>query len=221
MLLGEVYAIFVSHVANGEVGRSWVAAIEAIRNRDAARAAASMGRIEELQELRGRMMDTHSHITSYGILALVLAVLLPSVNAPPKRKELWGALILLGGIAQALFVFLRIYVGRGSSYFSDAGGVLLLAGCAWFIAGIFRKSAEKHAMPIRLEDSPSARIYARGGALLILLGMSFGFYYAWMFVTQHEPGQRALLERSLEHATEGQLAPAEAAVLAYRGLQSR
>ena len=221
MFLGEVYAIFVSHVANGEVGRSWAAAIEAIGNRDLAGAAATMRNIEKLQELRGRTMDTHSHLASYGILALVLAMWLPSLSTTPTRKTFWATLILAGGLTQGLFVYVRIYGGQTSSYFSDAGGVLLLAGFAGFVWGFLGRKGAKHAEPMKLGDSPSARIFARGGTLLILLGMCFGFYYAWVFVTQHEPGQNALLQSSLERAAKGQVSPAKSDMLAYRGLQSR
>ncbi len=221
MLLGEVYAIFVSHVANGEVRRNWTAAMQGIAKRDAEGVAANWARIEELQALRGRMMDAHSHITAYGMLALALAVALPAVSYSAKTKAALGTLVLAGGTAHGIFVFLRTYTGSASSWLGDVGGLLLLAGCAGFLAGLLRRSTGKWPDARALASSGSARVFARGGALLVLAGMAFGFYYAWVFVTQHEPGQSAQFVASLEHAVAGQAQQAEASILAYRGLQSK
>ena len=221
MLLGEVYAIFLSHVANGEVRRNWAAVMEQIARRDAGGVAAGWARIEELQALRGRIMDTHSHLTAYGVLALALALVLPAVGYSVKTKTTLATLVLAGGTAHGIFVFLRTYTGSTSSWLADAGGVLLLVGCAGFLVGLLRRSTGKELDVRALVGSGSARVFARGGALLILLGMAFGFYYAWVFVTWHEPGQNMLLATSLEQAAAGQAEQAQAGILAYRGLQSK
>lgn len=221
MLLGESYAIFVSHVANGEVRQKWVAAVAAVAHRDPAAVAPSFARIEELQELRGRIMDTHSHISAYGMLALALALLVPAMAIPERRKLLLAAMILAGGLVHSLFVFVRLYGWRESSVLADAGGLLLLAGCTGFFAAFVLKGVGKLPDVHQLMASPSPRVFLRGGALLILLGMCFGFYYAWIFVTQHEPGQYRLFTSSLEQASAGQAAQAQTDILAYRGLQSK
>ena len=221
MLLGEVYAIFVSHVANGEVRRNWAAAMQGIAKHDTRGVAANWARIEELHALRGRVMDTHSHITAYGMLALTLALLVPAVGYSSKTKTTLATLVFAGGTAHGIFVFLRTYTGSASSWLADAGGVLLLAGCAGFLVGLLRRSTGKGLDVRSLSGSGSARVFARGGALLILLGMAFGFYYAWVFVTRHEPGQNMLLAMSLEQAAAGKAEQAQASILAYRGLQSK
>lgn len=60
-----------------------------------------------------------------------------------------------------------------------------------------------------------------GGSVLILLGMLLGFYYAWVFVTQHEPQQWMLLSSSLTQSMAGEQERAQAAIAGYRRIQSK
>ena len=61
----------------------------------------------------------------------------------------------------------------------------------------------------------------RGGAVLILIGMVFGLYYAWLFVAQHEPRQFELVDQLMAATlTDDAAGPAQAA-RDYRTIQSR
>jgi DNA segregation ATPase FtsK/SpoIIIE-like protein len=51
--------------------------------------------------------------------------------------------------------------------------------------------------------------------------MVFGFYYAWIFVTQQEPQQIGLLDSALTAAVSRDSTTATTSITAYRALQSR
>jgi len=223
MLLGEIYAIFISHVANGKVRRHWIAAVSAISQRDTSAVDSNFSRIQELQQLRGRFTNTHSHITTYGLLAMMLALLQPALAFREQTKRVLALLIIAGGAMQALFVLLTLWIGPASTVVSDFGGAILFAGVAGNLVGFLR--AENQApvswKPASLSHSGSGKVFLAGGALLILLGMTFGFYYAWLFVTHLEPQQFSLLQTSIAQAGSGDPAKAIETIADYRGLQSR
>src|SRR2546429_6308337 len=51
--------------------------------------------------------------------------------------------------------------------------------------------------------------------------MVFGFYYAWVFVTQHEPQQISLLHSALQAAVSRNNTAATSSITAHRSLQSK
>src|SRR6266852_3574439 len=141
MLLGEVFAIFISHVASAQIRREWIGSmIPAIEQRDLAAVGTGYSRIEDLLERRGRIMDTHSHMIAYGFLALALALLQPLNKYSERIRRALALCIVLGGLIQSLSVFASYWVIPQARYWawisSAAGGVLILAGVLGNYTGI-------------------------------------------------------------------------------------
>ena len=223
MVLGEVFAIFISHLASAEIRRDWIGIVSATTHPDPAEAGAHFDRIQRLLERRGRIMDAHSHMIAYGFLALVLAVVQPVSTLSEKIRRRLAVSIVAGGSAQSVFVFIGYYTASWVLVLSDIGGVVLLIGIVGNIAGLFGAIAHSSivAGSVNLDPSGSSRILLLSGGFLILLGMAFGLCYAWIFVTQHEPQQMSLLDQALTSATSGDTESGISSVIAYRGLQSR
>lgn len=228
MLLGEVFAIFISHVASAQIRREWTGSmIPAIEQRDLAVVGAGYRRIEDLLERRGRIMDTHSHMIAYGFLALALALLQPLNRYSERIRRALALCIVVGGLTQSVFVFASYWATHQARDWalicSAAGGVLVLFGVLGTLAGLrgIPMGSDFAAETSRLLSSASSQILLRTGACLILAGMVFGFYYAWVFVTQHEPRQIALLDSALTSALARDPSGATTSITAYQALQSR
>jgi hypothetical protein len=228
MLLGEVFAIFISHVASAQIRREWTGSmIPAIEQHDLTAVGAGYSRIEELLERRGRIMDTHSHMIAYGFLALALALLQPLIKYSERIRRALAMCIVVGGLTQSVFVFASCWATHlardWALLFSAAGGALVLLGVLGNLAGLHGTLARSDfaAETSQLLSSASSQILLRTGACLILAGMVFGFYYAWVFVTQHEPRQIALLDSALTSALSRDSRGATTSITAYRALQSR
>src|SRR6266851_1164229 len=141
MLLGEVFAIFISHVASAQIRREWIGSmIPAIEQRDLAAVGTGYSRIEDLLERRGRIMDTHSHMIAYGFLALALALLQPVNRFSERIRRALALCIVAGGLMQSVFVFASYWAShqaRGWALLvSAAGGVLVLVGVLGTLAGL-------------------------------------------------------------------------------------
>ncbi|HSA93320.1 MAG TPA: hypothetical protein VLE48_09945 [Terriglobales bacterium] len=223
MLLGEVYAIFISHVGTAEIKRLWTGIAEAVGRGDPAAAVAGYERVEEMLHRRGRIVNTHSHIIAFGFLALTLAVLQSVLPMDERRKRRLAILVITGSVLQPLFVFVRAYAGEWALWVSDLGGFLVMGAVLAYAAGL--RSAEDLTAALRAQvadllASASSRLLLRTGGVLIVAGMAFGLYLAWQFVTQLEPQHWQLLESGLAAARQDPPAARET-VLAYRGLQSK
>jgi len=228
MLLGEVFAIFISHVASAQIGREWIGSmIPAIEQHDLDAVGAGYSRIEELLERRGRIMDTHSHMIAYGFLALALALLQPLNKYSERFRRALALCIVLGGLTQSVFVFASYWATHQARDWalisSAAGGALVLFGVLGTLAGLRGTPLRSDfaAETSRLLSSASSQILLRTGAFLILVGMVFGFYYAWVFVTRQEPQQIGLLDAALNAAMSRDAMAATSSITAYRSLQSR
>ena len=223
LLLGEVFAIFISHVGSAAIREEWVSVVGAVEHRDPAAAGAGLTRIEDVLERRGRIVNTHSHLIAFGFLALSLAILQPMIGFSASRKRLFALCLVAGGLMQALFVFVLYYARMWSAAVSDAGGFLVLAGVAGNLAGLVKmppgQDFRRHLL--RALQSPGSRILLRAGGLLILTGMVSGFIYAGIFVYVHEPRQMTLLQAALAEASQSRSAEAAQAIVDYRRLQSR
>src|SRR5713226_4504794 len=228
MLLGEVFAIFISHVASAQIRKEWTGSmIPAIEKHDLFAVGAGYSRIEDLLERRGRIMDAHSHMIAYGFLALALALLQPLNRFSERSRHALALCIVVGGLTQSVFVFASYWASRQARGWalicSAAGGVLVLLGVLGTLAGL-RGTPSRNDFAgetLRLLSSASSQILLKTGVFLILIGMVFGFYYAWVFVTQHEPQQVALLDRALTSALARDPSGATTSITAYRALQSR
>ncbi|MCI0354577.1 MAG: hypothetical protein L0099_06000 [Acidobacteria bacterium] len=223
MLLGEVYAIFISHVGSAQIRQLWVSIADAVGRSDAAAAAAAWDLIEQMLARRGRIVNTHSHIIAFGFLALTLAVLQSALPMDERRRRRLAMLVLSGSLVQPLFVFVRGYAGEWAIWISNAGGLLVILGVLGYAAGL--RSAPNlaetlRAQVLKLLDSPSSRLLLRTGSALIVAGMAFGLWFAGEFVLELEPRHWQLLESGLAEMRSDPPA-ARQTVLAYRGLQSK
>jgi len=228
MLLGEVFAVFISHVASAQIRREWTESmIPAIARGDLPAVDAGYSRIEDLLERRGRIMDAHSHMIAFGFLALALALLQPLNKYSERVRRTLALCVVVGGLAQSVFVLVSYWateqVRDWPLLSSAAGGALVLVGVLGTVSGL-------RGMPLRsdfaaetswLLSSASSQILLKTGVFLILTGMVFGFYYAWVFVTQHEPQQIALLDGTFASALSHDPSGATTSITAYRALQSR
>jgi hypothetical protein len=228
MMLGEIFAIFVSHVGSAQIRWELSAnVIPAIASHDLDKVDEGYRRIENLMERRGRIMDAHSHMIAYGFLALVLALFQAASQSDEPMKRIWALCIVGGGLVQSLSVFVSYWITSPfrswSLAASAAGGTLVLFGVLGNYAALRGGSAwpDFAGLTAQRLASASSGILLKAGAFLILAGMVFGFYYAWVYVTQHEPGQMLLLQRAFESAGTRDIGTASASALAYRGLQSR
>lgn len=224
MLLGEVFAIFISHVANGEIRARWVEIITAARVADLDALGAHFARIETLLDWRGRVMNTHSHVGAFGMLALLLALLQPLVNLPPRVRIRAAAGLIAGGFIQALFVFAGHYTGPWAFRIADLGALLVLAALAATLAGVLRPGAGNGVPVVDLRAAladPAALLLARGGALLVLIGMIGGLVYAAVFTFRHEPALFRAIEALLAAVPDPAAADPLPLVLDYRGMNSR
>jgi hypothetical protein len=228
MLLGEVFAIFVSHVGSAQIRRELSAnVIPAIASHDLNKVDEGYRRIENLMARRGRIMDAHSHMIAYGFLALVLALFQAVSQSGEPVRRIWALCIIVGGSVQSVSVFASYWITPPIRSWilaaSAGGGVLVLLGVLGNYAALRGGSAwpEFAGLTAQRLASASSRILLKAGAFLILAGMVFGFYYAWVYVTQHEPGQMVLLRRALDSAAARDISTATTSALAYRGLQSR
>jgi hypothetical protein len=228
MLLGEVFAIFISHVASAQIRRGWIGKmIPAIEQHDLAAVGAGYSRIEDLLERRGRIMDTHSHMIAYGFLALALALLQPLNKYSERICRFLASCIVSGGLVQSVSVFVSCWATHQARDWalisSAAGGALVLLGVLGNLAGLRGTTLGSGfaAETSRLLSSASSQILLRTGAFLILVGMVFGFYYAWVFVTRQEPQQIEMLDIALNAAMSRDSTAATSSITAYRSLQSR
>jgi hypothetical protein len=222
MLFGEMFAIFISHVANGEIRLRWIDLVNALAAGDVAALRADFDRIEVLLERRSRIINTHSHLGGLGVVALCLAMLQNLLPYAEKTKCWLAAAYVAGGFIQPLFVFVSIYTASWANWVSDIGGMLILLALVGTIAGLFQSKVTSDGLKARtaaLLSNASARLLLRSGLSLILLGMLFGLYYAWVFNNAHEPAQFALVDAALSSAANN--SDAEQIVRDYRSVQSR
>lgn len=221
MLLGEVFAIFISHVANGEIRERWVDIVGAARAADLEALGAHFARIESLLDYRGRIMNTHSHVGAFGMLALLLGLLQPLLGLGAAVRTGVAVALVAGGFLQTLFVFAGHYTGPWAFYVSDLGALLILAALAATLLGLLRPATAAPAVDLGPAlVNPAALLLARGGALLVLIGMIGGLVYAAVFSFLHEPGLFRAIEALLAAVPDAAADP-RTLVMDYRGMNSR
>lgn len=223
MLLGEVFAIFISHVANGEIRTLWGDVIIAARAGQLEILQEHFERIEFLLDRRGRIMNSHSHAGAFGILALMLALIQPMLGIAEATKRRLAFCVIGGGVIQPFFIFASSYAGLWANYVSHIGALLIIAGVSGTIIALLRANIDAATIGESVNEllkPTSSRLLLRWGALLILLGMLFGFGYAWVFTTEHEPRQFELIGSMLAYAMNDNQAEPRALVKRYRGVNS-
>lgn len=225
IVVGEIYAIYISHILNGIIGTNWIGVIEAAGRGDLERLGEHFAVIEDLTARRGRTMHSHSHLGAYGLLALVLALIQPHVDLR-TRSRLYLAGAYLGGAAlQVLGNYVSYYAGDVFFLLSDAGSLLLivaLAATLWGLRNTMRDSSRDAAYAlIGHLRPPASRYLAKSGLVLIVLGMAFGLYYAWQLVNVDEPAVYAALEGATTRLAEADVAGATEEIRQFKRMQSK
>lgn len=223
MLAGEIYAIYISHVANGIIRQHWQGVISAVAAGDGEALLQHFAVITDLGEKRGRVMNTHSHIGAYGLLALVLAHLQPYLALGSESRRLLAWLFLAGAVLQFGGAYLSYYAGDWLFYLSSAGAVLLIFACARTLVALRPSADEAPSLKERLKMqlAPAAsRFLLKAGLLLIIGGMAFGLYYAWVLVSTDEPALYAAIDDATALVAAGDVEGAQASITAFKRGQS-
>lgn len=224
MAVGEIYAIYISHVANAAIGQHWTAVIEAAARGDLVPVREHFGVIGELTEKRGRTMHGHSHLAAYGLLALVLALVQPAVEFSAGTRFRLALLFVTGAILQAGGTYVSYYAGAPLLYVADAGGLLLVlavAGTAWGLRNALSAGLSARDMLVQALEPAASRWLVKSGLLLTVLGMAFGLFYAWQLVSADEPAVYDSIEAAAASVAAGDVAAAKAEIAQFKRMQSK
>ncbi|HUJ40273.1 MAG TPA: hypothetical protein VLW54_06985 [Candidatus Acidoferrales bacterium] len=211
-IFGDVFAVFILHPNADRIGQALAGAVAAVRQHRADEAGRSFEAIGGLLENRGTKVDAHAHMIGFGYLAMLLAILYPWIRLSEAAKRGLAVLLIAGGVVLPVGVFAIHYVGLAysplesigwASIIADAGGLLAVAACAGFLAGLWRgwRSEEPPAEDALLADrSWAGRVLLAGGTLLILAGFLHGAWFAGVDLYAQERKDHDLLARMAESA---------------------
>jgi len=232
MILGDIFAAFILHPNANRIGENLLAATRAVASHDPRAAGAAFQSIGGLLENRGTKVDAHSHMISFGYIALLVALLQPYVAFSESAKKFLAKLFLFGTVLLPVGVFLIHYVGSAgspfaalgwASVFADFGGFLVWVVCLCELAGLakyFRAQPVARDSDELLGDrSWAARALLSGGTVLVLIGFLHGSYYAAEHLFRYEARDSELLSAMTTQAAAGDSAAALQAVVDYGQLQ--
>ena len=232
MIFGDIFAVFILHQNASRVGDSLSAAAHAAVAGDIAGVGSAFQKTGGFLENRGTKVDTHAHLIGFGYLALMLAILQPSVALAERTKQRLAWLFLFGGILLPLGVFLIHYIGLAhsplqaigwASIFADLGGLFVLLASLAYLAGLCRRLAKTARMQVQddllaVRTSPG-RALLLGGTLLVLVGFVHGAYYAGIHLYAHEAADYNLLAQMTSAAAVQDMAHVDQALAGYGRLQ--
>ncbi|MBZ5506585.1 MAG: hypothetical protein LAO78_14095 [Acidobacteriia bacterium] len=231
MVFGDIFAVFVLHQNAARVGASLAAAAHAAEAGDTAAVAAHFKSTGEFLENRGTKVDTHVHLTTFGYLALLLALAQPWVKFSEAIRRRLAWLLVFGGVLLPVGVFLIHYVGLAysplrdigwASIFADLGGLLVLVATLSYLAGIGQYFRVKQPSPpdqFLRERSTASRWLLAGGLGLVLAGFLHGAYYAGVDLYRHEAEDYTILAQMSSGAAARNPAQINQALAAYGQLQ--
>ena len=224
LLAGELYAIYVSHVANGVIGRTWPEILRAVVGGDVTALSEHFAVIDDLTAKRGRIMNTHSHLGGYGFLALALSYLQPYLGLDHRARRRVAIAFLIGAGVHCLGVYVSYYVGVWTAYVGDLGALMVIGACGAALLSLRAGAADAppldEHLAVQLGPS-SARYLMKAGLLLMILGMVFGLYYAWVLVTEHEPALYDAINSATALTAQGSSAEAVEQIGNFKRMQSR
>lgn len=223
MVLGEIYAIYISHVANGLIKQHWAAVIQATAAGDISTVTDRFALIADLTARRGRTMNTHSHMGAFGLLALALVHLQTYLGISSAARRVLAIAFLTGAALQLGGVYLSYYVDEWVLFVADAGALLVIAAAGATLVALWRPVGDgPSARALRsLLGSAASRYLVKSGLLLILAGMLFGLYYAWVLVTQDEPAVYAAIDTTVAELVEQRPEEAAAEIARFKSMQSK
>lgn len=232
MIFGDVVAVFVLHQNASRVGRSLAASAHAALAGDRSAVAAGFRDAGEFLENRGTKVDTHVHLTGFGYLALLLAVIQPWVALTGRARQRLAWMFILGAGLLPVGVFLIHYVGLIYSPFSaigwasmlaDFGGLLVLLASLVYLAGLSKHFRAREHSPLSsellMDSGAPARALFAGGVVLVLLGFLHGSYYAAFDLYRHESADFTVLSTIAQDASQSRPSAVNASLLSYGQLQ--
>jgi hypothetical protein len=231
MFLGDIFAVFTLHQNASRVGSSLAAAAEAALAGDRGAVLAHFQDVGGFLENRGTKVDTHVHMIDFGYLALLLAILQPSVafGEGAKKKLAWT--FLIGAWLLPVGVYLIHYVGLAgsplktigwASIVADVGGLLVLVITLISLLGLWMHFQRKAVSPTDAllgDRSAEGRLLFAGGVALVLLGFFHGAYYAAADLYKHEAQDYSLLLQMTAGAAAGSHGTVNTALAGYGQLQ--
>ncbi len=231
MIFGDLYAVFIMHPNNSNIGGELGAAISASAAGDADTVLSHFGNIGHLLENAGTKKDSHVHMIHAGYLALLLAFLQPWVALGRRRKLLLAKTFLWAAVVLPVSIFLIHYVGLvfsplqsigWASIFADLAGLVLTVVLVFELAGLWRyaRGLGEHREPTATAFGRNSRTLLAGGALLLSIGFLFGAYYAGAHLEEHESREVSILGDLMMQAAANDTAMVNQGLVAYGGLQA-
>jgi hypothetical protein len=231
IVVGEIYAIYISHVANAFINRHWLALIDAAGAGNLEALREHFSAIADLTEKRGRTMNSHSHVAAFGLLALALALLQPSLAFSDRARQRLAIVFLAGAVLQVGGVYVSYYTSDLLLYVADAGALLLIGSVVGMLAGLRKppgllagsagSSQPVHERLVTQLAPASAPFLVKSGLLLILAGMTFGLYYAWQLVSVDEPAVYDSVHRAATALAAADVDTAQSETTRFKRMQSK
>lgn len=227
MVLGFIYAAYISHVANAGIKEAWSGVMLAVSQADVELVKQHFAVIAELTEKRGRIMNSHSHLGGSGLLILAVAMLQPLSSLGVSAKRWVCCSLALGAGFQFVGVLLSYYSGISYIYLSDIGGILLLLGVILTLYGLLKDQDKKLSGPSIKEfiasrvQFSSSRYLIKAAVLLIFVLMMLGLYLAWRIVSGDEAGSLEAVRSSVEMLIQHDVSAAQAAIANFKMLQTK
>lgn len=230
MIFGDLYAVFILHPNNGNIGLELGAAVTAAAAGDPDAVFSHFGAIGHYLENAGTKKDAHVHMIHAGYLAFLLAFLQPRVALGRRHKELLAKTFLWAAAILPVAIFLIHYVGLvysplksigWASIFADLAGLILILVLIVELAGMWRHirgNGDRDGTVSRL-DGRNSRTLLNGGILLVLAGFLFGAYYAGVHMEEHQSRELTLLAGLMEQASMWDAEAMNQGLVSYGGLQ--
>ena len=235
MLFGEYFAIFHLHQSGMTIEAEMLNSVKAVAAGDSEPIGGSMERIGKMLENMGTKKDTHAHWIQLAYLCLILGLVQPYIAIGPTWKRRWAIVLVASSFILPIGVFSIYYlglwkspfetVGWGSIVADTAGAVFIVGVFAQFLGAIrhfrhFPNRGEVEAVAKDDEAEPAKSFLLRWGAVLILIGLLHGAYYAATGLYENAEKDVSLLQASLTHAMANDVPAAEQAVHDYNWLQA-
>ena len=224
MVLGVLFAFVVSHVANSGMKEAWTGIMAAVPMGDSAAVREHFAVIADLSAMRGRIMNSHSHLGASGLLALLLAILVPLTSLSMNTKRLLAWSVVCGVILQFSGVLCAYYFDFRAIYIADLGAAILFGGVAVVLCGLVRRGEGAVDMTAYIKSrlsSGSSRLVMKAGVMLLLFGMFLGMYLAWLIVAGEETQSLNAVALSVEHLMEKDVEAAQSAIATFKFTQAK
>ncbi|MFQ5724325.1 MAG: hypothetical protein ACE5G6_07510 [Terriglobia bacterium] len=232
MLFGDIFAVFLLHQNADRLNQRLLSATQAVAAGDTSAVHEHFRAAGALLENRGTKVDTHVHVTQFGYLALLLALLQPYVALTERRRRQLALVLLFGSVLLPVSVFLIPTIGLaysplpglgGASLLADFGGLLVILACLGELAGLWRylegKRPDSPEEELARDWGWANRVLLTGGTVLVLAGFLHGAYYAVVDLSWHETEEVRLLQVTVDEAAGKNLEAASLSLSAYGALQ--